>query len=314
MAFDIITGDLLQIEADAIVVPVSPNVCDGAGLGKLVYEAAGLQEIMKARKEIGRIRVGTVAVTEGLHLKCNYIIHTVTPEWNGGFTGEAKKLTDCYCEALKKADELQLKRVVFALLGAGANRTPLTIAKQIAQDTICGWLQSHQSVMEVQLVVIEHVMELIREEDAKKRKMTPFEQKWQEERENFFKKNENPIEDGFENKRMQKYLRDRISNKAEMSRRICYDAANIGKLMNGEIKTPGRRVAIALAVEMRLTKEERYDFIWCAGYSYPVDEREREIERMLESGYKSFMDINDKLTEIKQEWNYLKEKKCKKVK
>ena len=68
MALRIIWNDILQEKADAIVTPASRNPRIGTGLDKLVHQVAG-PELLEARKGLGNIGPGKVAVSYSFGLK-----------------------------------------------------------------------------------------------------------------------------------------------------------------------------------------------------------------------------------------------------
>ena len=77
MAFSIIRNDLTKVSADVIVNTANPEPCFGSGTDAAVYKAAGAEELLAARKKIGRIAPGECAVTPAFALPAKYIIHTV---------------------------------------------------------------------------------------------------------------------------------------------------------------------------------------------------------------------------------------------
>ncbi len=144
MPLNIVKGDILEIEADAIVISANPSACVGGELGKK----------------------GTSAITPGFKLKSRYVIHTVPSTWYGGYEKEAKYLTRCYWSALEIASEKELNSVAFVLLGTGYNRVPVDDACKIARDAINGWLENHNSKLQVYLVIEAKNKDLIDENES----------------------------------------------------------------------------------------------------------------------------------------------------
>ncbi len=70
---------------------------------------------MKARKAIGEIATGDVAMTPGYDLKAKYVIHAVDPAWQGGEHGELAFLRQCYDKALHLAWKDLISRAGYAL-------------------------------------------------------------------------------------------------------------------------------------------------------------------------------------------------------
>ena len=79
MAFRIIRNDITKVSCDAIVNTANPMPVIGRGTDSAIYKAAGKEELLSARKQVGIIERGKSAWTEAFNLKSNgirYIIHT----------------------------------------------------------------------------------------------------------------------------------------------------------------------------------------------------------------------------------------------
>ena len=121
-----------------------------------MYEAAGRDKLLVARKEIGVIERGQSAWTPAFNLKkhgVKYIIHTIGVFYQDGNHGEKEILRSCYQTALKTAAELNCKSVAIPLLATGNYRFPKDLALQIAVDEISRFLLEHE--VDVLLVVYD---------------------------------------------------------------------------------------------------------------------------------------------------------------
>ena len=58
MAFKIIRSDITKVCADAIVNTANPFPVIGRGTDKTIYNAAGREKLLAARKKIGEIEPG----------------------------------------------------------------------------------------------------------------------------------------------------------------------------------------------------------------------------------------------------------------
>ncbi len=153
MPFQIIRNDITKVEADAIVNTANPHSQIGSGADRAIYQAAGKEQLLEARRKIGDIPVGEVAVTDAFSLSARYIIHTVGPSWTDGRHGEFSQLASCYRKSLLIADQLGCESIAFPLISTGNYGFPKDKALQIALRTISGYLQN--SDMEVLLVVFD---------------------------------------------------------------------------------------------------------------------------------------------------------------
>ena len=153
MPFQIIRNDITKVKADAIVNTANPKPQIGHGTDSAVYEAAGREELLAARQQIGRIDRGQAAYTEAFQLDAKYIIHTVGPVWKDGLSGERAILHSCYETSLELADRLKCRSIAFPLVSSGAYGFPKEEALTIAIDAIRKFLQTHD--MKVILVVFD---------------------------------------------------------------------------------------------------------------------------------------------------------------
>ena len=155
MPFQIIRNDITKVKADAIVNTANPEPTFMAGTDAAIYHAAGEELLLSARKKIGRIDPGDVAVTPAYCLKAKYIIHTVGPAWIDGMHDEFDILRNCYMKSLSKAAELGCKSVAFPLLATGVYGFPKDQALQIAISEISSFLMREDTEMTIKLVVFD---------------------------------------------------------------------------------------------------------------------------------------------------------------
>ena len=151
MPFKIIRDDITKVKADAIVNPVNPEVCIGGGVESAIYEAAGKEKLLEARKELGRLNPGKVGVTEAFNLDAKYIVHVSGLYWKGGNSFEARCLKECYEKALKAALDKGCKSIAFPLLATGTYGFPKDIGLDVAVSAFTEFLEEYE--MEITLVV-----------------------------------------------------------------------------------------------------------------------------------------------------------------
>ena len=153
MPLNIIRQSIIEVEADAIVNTANPHPAVGGGTDTAVYEAAGREQLMEARRKIGDIEEGCAAATPAFNLPYRIIIHTVSPVWQDGQHGETELLRSCYLSSLKIAEENACASVAFPLLASGSNGFPKDIALKTALDAIQSYLMDHE--MNVILAVFD---------------------------------------------------------------------------------------------------------------------------------------------------------------
>lgn len=151
MPFQIIRDDITRVKADAIVDTANPEPRYAGGTDGAIYRAAGAEDLLAARRRIGRIAPGEAAVTAAFALPAKYLIHTVGPAWIDGQHGEFDILRACYRKSLLLADVLGCRSIAFPLIATGVYGFPKDRALETALSVIREHLE--QSDLEVTLVV-----------------------------------------------------------------------------------------------------------------------------------------------------------------
>ena len=155
MPLKIVRNDITKMQVDVIVNTANPKPKYSSGTDTAVYKAAGEEELLRARSEIGYLEEGEVAITSGFDLPAKYIIHAVSPRYHDGKSGEEKKLRECYKKSLHLATEYQCKSIAFPLISTGNFGYPKEEGMRIALDEINAYLMK-QDIM-VYLVVFDSV-------------------------------------------------------------------------------------------------------------------------------------------------------------
>ena len=156
MAFKILRNDITKVRADAIVNTANPIPVIGRGTDSSIYEAAGREQLLEARRKIGVIERGQSIWTPSFNLRkhgVKYIIHTSGVIYRDGNHGKKDILRSCYQTALTIAAELNCKSVAIPLLASGNYRFPKDLALQIAVEEISRFLLEHE--VDVFLVVYD---------------------------------------------------------------------------------------------------------------------------------------------------------------
>lgn len=134
MPLKIVRNNITRMRVDAIVNTANPYPVIGSGVDQQIYAAAGVEELLVARKAIGQIPVGQAAITPAFGLKAQYIIHAVSPRWRGGHMGEVELLGSTYEEIMRLAVAHNCHSVALPLLATGNNRFPRGISLGLARE------------------------------------------------------------------------------------------------------------------------------------------------------------------------------------
>ena len=150
MPFEIVRNDLTNMQVDAIVNAANPRPVIGYGLDAGIHQKAG-EQLLIARKEIGDIAFGDAVITPAFKLDSRYVIHAVSPIWQGGQKMETALLESCYTKSLQLALEHKCESIAFPLLSAGNHGFPKDVALQTAINAFSKFLMKHD--MQIYLVV-----------------------------------------------------------------------------------------------------------------------------------------------------------------
>ena len=143
MPFEIIRDDITKVRADAIVNTANPCPEIGGGTDWAIHRAAG-PELLAARRKLGEIAVGCSAATKAYALPAKYVLHTVSPAWIDGHSGEQELLRRAYDSALRLASELHCRSVAFPLMAAGTYGFPHDAALSAAVGAFTDFLLEHR--------------------------------------------------------------------------------------------------------------------------------------------------------------------------
>lgn len=316
MPFQIVRNDITKVQADAIVNTVNPNAVIGSGVEQAIYEAAGKEKLLEARKKIGLLQVGEVAITDAFQLDANYIIHVSSPVWIDGLRGERELLYNCYSNALNIAKDYKCKSIAFPLLATGNYGFPKKVGIEVAIHAFTEFLKEYE--MEITLVVFgakdvsisgelveevhsyiddDYVVDAIKHEYESPRNHRRELQAFLAPTSSELKKNSlDDIINQIYKESFGKYLQELI-NKKGLKNSDVYSAANISKqyfskLLKDQVK-PSKEKMLALAVGLRLNLDETIDFLQFAGYALsPISQTDQIVQYFIEKEKYSVMEID----------------------
>ena len=135
----IVTGDITQLAAGAIVNAANESLLGGGGVDGAIHRAAG-PELLEECRRIGGCPTGEARITRGYRLPARHVIHTVGPVWRGGAHGEPELLAACYRNSLALAAQHGIDSIAFPALSTGVYGYPLRPATAIAVREARNWL------------------------------------------------------------------------------------------------------------------------------------------------------------------------------
>lgn len=137
-----VEADITTLAVDAIVNAANSALMPGGGVDGAIRKRAG-QELNDELRRFGFCAEGDALITSGYRLPAAYVIHTVAPIWSGGEKRAQREhaLAQCYANALRLADQHNVRTIAFPAIGTGTYRWPADVAAKIAFDTVVSHLR-----------------------------------------------------------------------------------------------------------------------------------------------------------------------------
>ena len=133
MTFEVVQGDITELDVDAIVNAANNHLLMGGGVAGAIKRKGG-KEIEEEAVQKGPIPVGEAVVTGAGKLKARYVIHAATMGLD--FKTDAEKIRLATRNAMKRAVELGVRSVAFPALGTGVGGFPVREAMRIMYDEV----------------------------------------------------------------------------------------------------------------------------------------------------------------------------------
>ncbi len=328
MQFEFRAGDILDTDAEAVVIPhtlhddiipeLSRRIMDAA-CGETFTMMFYYKEYRGNGYEIGKDFVDEgdfcegcftpyaneypiITVMPGYKLKARHTIHICVPAYKPFYdeAGEINNLCRCYEMALNVAKRENIASIVFPLLGTDVFGYPYDFAYAAVKFSVEKWIKSNEAA-KIKVYV------MLPEEKQREGKSFPLPDfaagsVFVEYAERMAREIAHSHKDRFDffRSRVTYYLSKCPYSDGELENMIDCDHTVISRLRTGKISATNKRRAVALAVCMGLSGYEFYEFVVSAAikHRYPSDEFDMAVESVLASGAVDFRKINAELRKI----------------
>jgi O-acetyl-ADP-ribose deacetylase (regulator of RNase III) len=153
----LVTGDITEMNTDAIVNAATQGLVHGGGLSKLISDAGGptiQQESNDWVRNRGLVPTGCVAITSGGELRARYVIHAVGPIYDGK-PRAAELLAAAVRASLQMADDHGLRSIALPPVSTGIFGYPMAEAAQVMLSAAIGYLQGETGLRRVFFCLVD---------------------------------------------------------------------------------------------------------------------------------------------------------------
>jgi len=155
MILELVEGDIIEQETDAIVNAANGTLLGGGGVDGAIHRAGGPAILAECQK-LGGCATGEAKITRGGRLRARYVIHAVGPiYWAEEPEKAADLLANAYRRSLEVAAVNGLQSVAFPSISTGAFGYPVDAAAHVALTAVVDYLEgcSETSVRLVRFVL-----------------------------------------------------------------------------------------------------------------------------------------------------------------
>ena len=137
---ELTSGDITQLEVDAVVVPAVTTLWMDHGVAAAVKRAGG-EAVEKEAVLQGPVKVGEAVVTTGHDLKARWVVHVALTET--GPTTDAGVISEATRAALAAAEHARARSVAIPAFGTGACAFPLYQCASLMVAETVTYLKEH---------------------------------------------------------------------------------------------------------------------------------------------------------------------------
>lgn len=140
-------GNIIDCQAQILVNAANRRLMPGSGIAKVIFEAAGRDQLKEACQALPECPPGNACITQSFNLASkgvDFIIHTVGPDCRSIHDTDEQDmlLSNAYNNALKLTNGLNATSIAFPFLSSGNYLFPKERAATIALDTIISYLKT----------------------------------------------------------------------------------------------------------------------------------------------------------------------------
>jgi O-acetyl-ADP-ribose deacetylase (regulator of RNase III) len=147
-------GDITsQSDMDAIVNAANAELQSGGGVAGAIHRAAG-PGLARECRPFAPIRPGQALLSGGHRLVNRYVIHCLGPVY-GRDEPASELLASCYRNALRLAEQHEVRSIAFPAVSTGAFGYPVEEAATVAMQVLVDEAQGLRHVQNIRMVLFD---------------------------------------------------------------------------------------------------------------------------------------------------------------
>ena len=153
---ELIRGDIVSQEVDAIVNAANSDLAGGGGVDGAIHRASGPSVMNETdTKYPDGCLTGSAVATAAGNLSAKFIFHAVGPIWEGGQQGEPELLASAYRSCLELASKHRCRSIAFPAISTGVYGYPPDLASRTALKEVANYLQQRGEPALVRVVLFD---------------------------------------------------------------------------------------------------------------------------------------------------------------
>lgn len=149
-----VDGDITaQDDFDAVVNAANAELKSGGGVAGAIHRAAG-PGLAEETRSMAPIAPGEAVISGGHELPNDHVIHCLGPVYGEDEPAD-ELLESCYRNALRLAEENDLRSVAFPAISTGAFGYPVEDAARVALETVMDRAPELESVEWIRFVLFD---------------------------------------------------------------------------------------------------------------------------------------------------------------
>lgn len=139
-------GDILDLQADALVCPVDPHFSMDSGLPSIIARAAGKTALVQ--RPLRPEPYGKVTVLPGGKLKAKYLFLTVVMGERGA-DKMRHSIQQAVDRSIRYAEFLRLKSIAFPMLGSAQSLPPYTLVAHMMMENVARYFRRRNTKLKL---------------------------------------------------------------------------------------------------------------------------------------------------------------------